>query len=719
MIGQLDADRSAPDERALWPDLTEVHQKLHNIVAEAAWLSNARSCCRSCFWSEFSHPGQLWDIRQTHVSDVNWKASSQAAHDLFERSPAMKAWYDERDNAFQRVLSTTGYSHSKEEWTTVKYLAEHPKPRDSVQRAAKVQIAMWPFMDRHFPRHQNTANGGSYNTGEYVHTVQKAQVVYYAGVDGDAGDHAEDYTLSQHLSDWRARNVSYLTRFRRACLGLFPRWLRKLLFWCGLAFLLYAVVLRAQGRLRKLIREYNELLFSTPDEYKWEEMLDEQQCTCIECRGKVPIPSRPAITINLPSNDRLTRGPRGVGIPGVVSVVHKDESFVMATPEADASNGIPVAQKPAVPVDSQTRVHPLPDHLANGGSETLHPIDKEEHHTGSGRVQTFTSRIVSALGGWKWPISWDMEPSWSYDAAFEDGGLSDMMVYLAGTSFATDTVHAQRWLDFAEAMAQDLGDQVASEAMADISELIRTPPATQRETDALRKKLEVPLHFWDGYREREDVRSRVAGGGEPEIATQSAKTSQTPHTLSSKMGDGPRIPDLTSAADAAQPEDAPETIAETQTADVPSTEASPLLSSSSSSSSAKWQALKDRFWIVDPSKKSMETPTTATTVTRATWATRAATATTTTTTAKSTKTHMSGDSARDSHEASEGSGKAEEDEETTLSTVTVVTTVFGVPYDCTIVGNEATCAHTVSAETVSTSGQVFVAVDGTLVPVQD
>lgn len=238
MIGEFDRKYSEEDEKALWPELTEVHQKLHNIVAEAAWLANGTSFSRSCFWAEFPRPGQPWDIRQEHVTEVNWKASSQAARDVFEKSPAMRAWYEDRDRSFQEMQATQGFSISLEEWTTTRYLPLYPKPLDPVQRTARVQICMWPFFERYFPHRQNTANGGGHNGGDYAQNVQKAQVVYYSGDSSDLGEQIEDYSLSQHLLDWEKRNTSYVVRFWRAALALLPPWLVACLFWAGFALLL-------------------------------------------------------------------------------------------------------------------------------------------------------------------------------------------------------------------------------------------------------------------------------------------------------------------------------------------------------------------------------------------------------------------------------------------------------------------------------------------------
>lgn len=203
LVGDYDERTSLQDEKAQWPSLIEVHQRLHNIVAEAAWLTNGIQLSRSCFWVEFPQPGQLWDVRQEHAIDTNWNASNGIA-----RAPIAQ-WTAARDAAWQRrprdnILLNSAWN---QDWAR-----QNPKPPNDVRRTAKVQIAMWPFFERYFPHHQNTANGGGANNGDLTNTVHKAQVVYYAGGDADEWEQWEDYTLSQHLLNWKKRGRNLLTR---------------------------------------------------------------------------------------------------------------------------------------------------------------------------------------------------------------------------------------------------------------------------------------------------------------------------------------------------------------------------------------------------------------------------------------------------------------------------------------------------------------------------
>lgn len=187
--------------QAAWPPLTQVHQMLHNCVAEAAYLSNGEVFTRSCFWMDFPQPGQGYDQFQEHMTDTLWQLSKRAAvaHDAneLENSPSMAQWRQARDSAYQQA----GYQNmTVEQWSFAHYEPLYPKPTSSVRRHAKVQIAIFPFIQRSLPLDQDVANGGIGNKGNEISLIQKAQVVYYAGEDVDEWDM---YSLDQHLQAWK------------------------------------------------------------------------------------------------------------------------------------------------------------------------------------------------------------------------------------------------------------------------------------------------------------------------------------------------------------------------------------------------------------------------------------------------------------------------------------------------------------------------------------
>ncbi|PSR82052.1 hypothetical protein BD289DRAFT_484109 [Coniella lustricola] len=194
MMGSLTPD-------APWPPITQVHQMLHNCVAEAAYLANGDTFTRSCSWISFPQPGQRSDQYQEHLDDKLWKLSKKAAtaHDAAnqESSPEMAEWYRVRDQRWQEAALE---DVSLEDWSATHYEPLYPKPVSNFHRSARVQIVLFPFIQRYFPLGLNVTNGGLSNNGNEITLVQKAQVVYYAGQDADEW---ETYTLEQHLDAWK------------------------------------------------------------------------------------------------------------------------------------------------------------------------------------------------------------------------------------------------------------------------------------------------------------------------------------------------------------------------------------------------------------------------------------------------------------------------------------------------------------------------------------
>lgn len=220
-VGELE-----PDVGVL--PLTEVYQQLHNIVSEAGWLANGLALTRSCFWIDFPQPGQLWDVRQEHVTDVVWKASKAFADydDVVTLDNALLAWRQARTHVYDALADDP--KPALEEWSRSTYELDNPRPRP-VRRTAKVQISMWPFFERSYPYKQELVSG-DFNLGEQTTVLQKAQVVYYAGNDSDSGERQEDYTLKQYLEDYNRTRaifggprawISWPTILVMLCLALY------------------------------------------------------------------------------------------------------------------------------------------------------------------------------------------------------------------------------------------------------------------------------------------------------------------------------------------------------------------------------------------------------------------------------------------------------------------------------------------------------------------
>lgn len=185
--------RDMPDSP--WPPLRQVHQRLHDIVAEAAYFTNGMRATRSVFWIQFPLPGELNEISHEHAIDDIWNRSKQKAlnHDRTESA----RWEATRDAALAQRYGDQAITPANR----AEYEAENPRP--IVRRTAKVQIAMWPFVKRYTPMRERDAGDGAYNTGETITQIMKAQTVYYYGDDSDSVDLKERLTLSEQIKSRR------------------------------------------------------------------------------------------------------------------------------------------------------------------------------------------------------------------------------------------------------------------------------------------------------------------------------------------------------------------------------------------------------------------------------------------------------------------------------------------------------------------------------------
>lgn len=188
LLGQDMAD-------TLWPSLTQVHQRLHDIVAEAAWFTNGMRATRSVFWIQFPLPGELNDISHEHATDDIWKRSKRRAeaHDV----KAEKQWEATRDEK----LASENPGQVITQAHRAAYEAANRRPY--IRRTAKVQVAMWPFIKRFTPMRERDAGDGAYNAGETITQIMKAQCVYYNGDDSDEADLDERLTLSEQIKNRR------------------------------------------------------------------------------------------------------------------------------------------------------------------------------------------------------------------------------------------------------------------------------------------------------------------------------------------------------------------------------------------------------------------------------------------------------------------------------------------------------------------------------------
>jgi hypothetical protein len=127
-----------------------MHQDVHDIVAEAAYLSIAIRLSKTIFRFEFPEPGQQWDIDQDNTEPGIYNAS-KAARD------------DELQHGGRGATSSTMTSPS----------------------IARVHIVLWPNLQRWSPGRPAESDiafdEDDDMVGQTVSTILNAQVAYYAG----------------------------------------------------------------------------------------------------------------------------------------------------------------------------------------------------------------------------------------------------------------------------------------------------------------------------------------------------------------------------------------------------------------------------------------------------------------------------------------------------------------------------------------------------------
>ena len=122
-----------------WPDLCVVHQEVHNVVAEAAFLSNMMRRSSSIFDIKFPLPGEIWSLDQNQVHEKLFESSKEA-----------------------------GENYDKFQVTS--------------NREGRVHIVLWPVVKRFTAIGTTT---GFANKGERISSIIKAQAVYYMGRDDE------------------------------------------------------------------------------------------------------------------------------------------------------------------------------------------------------------------------------------------------------------------------------------------------------------------------------------------------------------------------------------------------------------------------------------------------------------------------------------------------------------------------------------------------------
>jgi hypothetical protein len=194
--------------------LRSFYQELHAIVSEAGYLSIAIRRSQNIFRFSFPFPGEVWDLDQQDVDDTVYKISTaassradNAAEAKLRANQERRRRQEEEQVGSNPITSARGWLNSA--WRRV--LGRRPDDEDAdggkgvvgdvwrrPSRIAKVQIALWPLLQRFATVGQVDPRTGVAD-GEKVTTILPSQVVYYRGYAGEPVEQNEHYPS---LDEW-------------------------------------------------------------------------------------------------------------------------------------------------------------------------------------------------------------------------------------------------------------------------------------------------------------------------------------------------------------------------------------------------------------------------------------------------------------------------------------------------------------------------------------
>jgi hypothetical protein len=212
-------DKHFPASRA--KSVRSIYQDLHTIVAEAGYLSLGIRWSRNIFRFSFSFPSEVWDMDQENVDNALFKAS-EAANERADRAAEAK-WRAERirrqrEEALRanpqtirdegEVMLVSGLNRLKAVRRRVMGLGSREDEGGGSEvwrqpsRMAKVQIALWPMLQRFAALERLDPETGAFD-GETVTTIFKSKAVYYHGRTDDNQGPSDHYPS---LEEWVREN---------------------------------------------------------------------------------------------------------------------------------------------------------------------------------------------------------------------------------------------------------------------------------------------------------------------------------------------------------------------------------------------------------------------------------------------------------------------------------------------------------------------------------
>lgn len=208
--------------RARESSLRAIYQELHYLVTQAGFLAVGIRWSHDIFRFEWPIPGLPFDSEQQNIDAWPYDRSARFAKMFDEseeqaRQKAEELASDEDDGSlpldklrtkvwdplWDRVVA---YAMAGVDPVSLKARRDwilQPTQSHSLHRMAKVQIAIWPAFVRHEivgKLGEHPISGHLEVDGEKTTIIVKAPVVYYSGLEGAHGDHAERIpTLEEHV----------------------------------------------------------------------------------------------------------------------------------------------------------------------------------------------------------------------------------------------------------------------------------------------------------------------------------------------------------------------------------------------------------------------------------------------------------------------------------------------------------------------------------------
>jgi hypothetical protein len=198
--------------------LRTIHQDLHALVSQAAYMSIGIRRSRDIFRFSSPFPGEVWDLDQEHVDDTIYKQSkaltdeadkaAERRHRARRRGSRQRAesprplTIGERGRALVTSLLNVITPPRNPAWGDVDEQdaddLNTPNSFRHPSRLAKVQIVVWPMLQR-FASGVTVDPVSGTAEGQHITTLFKAQAVYHLGRIDQPG---EQYEERPTLEEW-------------------------------------------------------------------------------------------------------------------------------------------------------------------------------------------------------------------------------------------------------------------------------------------------------------------------------------------------------------------------------------------------------------------------------------------------------------------------------------------------------------------------------------